>query len=300
MENFDRKYEFLAGVPTRPGVIIKDLRLIFNIEKSATTSPSNSQIMIYNLSPKSLSTINLPDCVVQLRAGYGANTPVISSGNITFAVTKGESTEADVCTQIEYVENRAILRDTYVSLSYSGTINRERIVRNIADQMGVNLAISPKVTFGDYRMGFSFIGLASTALKKVCAVDNIRWSMQNENLQLVVANQPFSEKRIYEISPRKGLIGTPEAFILSAKESNIQDKNTTVSKSQKGWRVNYLLNPYIGINDYVYISSSAVTGYFWVYKLNMIGDSHGDDWRCEAEVFEPGVNVTALGEGYAE
>lgn len=295
MINFGRSYEFTAGVPSRPGFSTDGLRVVFNIEKASTTSPSSSKITIFNLAPEHLAILSLKDCAVELKAGYGGVAPVIGKGDITRVVTSPEN--ADRGTEIEFVDSRVVLRDSYVNVSYSGTINRYTILNQLVNQMGVILSLSPDAVFGSYRMGFSFIGLASTSLKKICAVDNLRWSMQNGILEVVPINKPFSQKRIFKISFETGLIGIPEAFTEGSKSAS---PGKGIKKAQKGWRVKILLNPYLGIHDYVYLESNAVKGYFWVNKLVFSGDTHGDEWICTVDLLEPGTQITNVGEGYAK
>lgn len=53
-----------------------------------------------------------------------------------------------------------------------------------------------------------------------------------------------------------------------------------------GWDVEFLMNAAIGIDDYVFLKSKVVTGYFWVYSIEIEGDTDGSVWQCTARMPE--------------
>jgi hypothetical protein len=281
-ENFGRSYEFIAGVSGRTGFKVTDLKIVFDIEKSNSQTPNQSKITLYNLSPSHRAILETRDCGVELKAGYGEAGPIFK-GTVTNAVTKKNG--ADVETELELADGLVPLRDNYVNLSYSGKVNRGHIVRDIASQMGLDVVVSPSVSFGDFSMGFSNVGKPGDALRRVCKADNLNWTIQNGILQIVKANQPITN-RIYVISTETGLISIPESLNKAASGSDKGGKNKTKYTGQNGWRVVYLLNPAIGINDLIQLKSRSLSGYFRVEKLTMSGDSHGSQWECQAEVLE--------------
>ena len=53
-------------------------------------------------------------------------------------------------TEIEAIDGRVELRDTFVSLSYKGVISAKKIMQDVAAQMGVSITFSYNATFTDY------------------------------------------------------------------------------------------------------------------------------------------------------
>ena len=116
MRNWDRQYRFSAGQAGSSGFEIgegsRPLHISFSIERADTESANTAKVTLWNLSPAHLAEINKDDCVVVLRAGYGSVMPLVFTGVVTFAKTKKDG--SDMMTEIELVDNRIELRDTYV------------------------------------------------------------------------------------------------------------------------------------------------------------------------------------------
>jgi hypothetical protein len=201
--------------------------------------------------------------------------PLVFVGAVTFSETTLDS--ADRQTDIEAADGRVELRDTYVSLSYSGVINTKSIITDIAGEMGVTLEFSYNAEFADLPKGFSFIGTARTALDKACASSGLQWQIQNGILQVKMSRDVMS-KEVFVLSPDSGLIDIPKKITLSADATGAED--------QSGWEVVYFLNGAIGIGDYVSIESKAVKGYFRVHSIEMNGDNLEGDWLCTAQLIE--------------
>ena len=82
----------------------------------------------------------------------------------------------------------------------------------------------------------------------------------------------------YEISAETGMIGLPERIVITDDEN--------LAENTVGYDVTFLLNGAIDINDYVKLVSKKITGYFYVYSLNISGDNVSGDWFCKARLIE--------------
>ena len=238
-------------------------------------SQNTGKVSIWNLNPQHLAELSKDDCVVSLKAGYGSVMPLIFTGVVTYTSTSLDG--ADRCTQLELVDNRIEVRDTYVSVSYSGTVNTKTLIQDAADQMGVAVTFSYNAEFVDLPNGFSFVGPAKDVLTKACDCSSLQWSIQNGVLQVKKPGDVMS-KEVYVLSPDTGLLGIPKQIQVS------DDKDT--SKAQHGWDVEYLMNAAINIDDYVKLESKMVTGFFRVYSLESEGDNVEGSWTCTARLLE--------------
>ena len=162
MKNFDRQYRLSAGQAGAAGFEIgggsRPLHISFSVEKADTDSQNTAKVSIWNLSPQHLAELNKKDCVVSLRAGYGSTMPLIFAGVVTFARTRPDG--SDVMTEVELVDNRVEVRDTYVSVSYDGSVNCKTLIQDTADQMGITASFSYNAEFKDIPNGYK-IGRAS-------------------------------------------------------------------------------------------------------------------------------------------
>lgn len=277
MKNFDRQYRLIAGQAGAEGFMIgggsRPLHISFAIEKADTDSQNTAKVSIWNLNDEHIAELGKKDCTITLRAGYGSRMPLIFSGIVTFAKSKKDGN--DVVTEVELVDNRVELRDTYVSISYSGNINSETVVQDIAGQMGLAVSFSYNAEFKDIPNGYSFVGPARDALTKACETSGLTWSINNGVLQIKKPGDTMSLE-VYELSVDTGLVGIPEQVQVSAD----------VGEPQRGWDVEYLMNAAINVSDYVYLNSKYVQGYFRVYSVAIEGDNMEGIWTCKARLLE--------------
>ena len=277
MKNFDRQYRLSAGKAGAKGFEIgadaRPLHISFSVEKADTDSANTAKVSIWNLNKSHIAELNKDDCVVVLRAGYGTVMPLIFTGVVTFAKTKADG--SDEVTEVELVDNRVELRDTYVSVSYSGKVNCKTLIEDTAAQMGVTVSFSYNAKFADIPNGYSYVGPARNALTKACDTSGLVWSINNGVLQIKKPGDTMS-REVYELSAQTGLIGTPERVQISGDDGSYS----------YGWDVEYLMNAAINIDDYVYLNSKYVRGYFRVYSVVIEGDNMEGSWTCTARLLE--------------
>lgn len=243
------------------------------MEKADTDSENTADVSIWNLNKEHLAELSKSDCVVALRAGYGTVMPLIFTGVVTFAST--ETDGSDIVTKIELVDSRIELRDTYISVSYVGSVNCKTIIQDAADQMGVAVSFSYNASFGTIPNGYSYVGPARNVLTKACNTSGLTWSINNGVLQVKKPGDTMS-REVYSLSADTGLIGTPTRVQISDDDSGYS----------YGWDVEYLMNAAIDIDDYVYLNSAYVTGYFRVYSVTIDADNEDSSWTCVARLLE--------------
>jgi hypothetical protein len=285
MVQFDRQYRFAANgfeigatTPESPTA----LHINFSVDKCDTETPNTANISLWNLSPAQLATLNEPDCVVTLKAGYGDRMPLIFVGTVTYISTELDG--ADRETAIEAVDGRVELRDTFVSLSYAGQINSKKIIQDIAGEMGITTSFSYNAEFYDYPNSFSVVGPGRTALDKACGSSGLQWQIQNGILQIKNRNDTMT-REVFVLSPDSGLIHIPKKIMLSP-EGVTQDSPGSGDAERPGYEVEYFLNGAIGIGEYVRLESKVATGYFRVHSIEMSGDNIEGDWLCRARLME--------------
>lgn len=281
MANFDRQYRLAAGkaggvgfeVGKTSGSQPMSLHINFSIEKTDLESQNTGKLSIWNLSSEHKAALNEKDCLLTLKAGYGTIMPIIFSGIVTYATTVLDN--ADRRTDVELVDNRVEIRDTFVSLSYKGKTNAKKLIQDVAGKMGVTVVFSYNAKFANYSNGFSFVGAAKDALSKICKSSKLSWSIQNGVLHVKNPNDVLS-KEVYVLNTDSGLIGMPAEVTIDSDSG----------AKQKGWDVEFLLNGAINIDDYVKLESKEATGYFRVYSLQHEGDNYSGEWKSKARLLE--------------
>lgn len=282
MKNFLRTYSITCGSKGGAGFEIGNrqseedvLHISFSIEKSNTETPNNGKVQIWNLSPSSLNVLDGKDCILELKAGYGNNRSIIVVGNVVSVITTLDN--ADRMTEIEVVDGKVELSDTFITMSKNGIVNTKSLYQEIADTMGISVIYADYLQFPDFPNGFSFIGSAKNALHKITAACGHNFTIQNGVLQITLPGKQI-QSNVYVLSADSGLIGIPKKISLDAKDENDKDKKQT------GYEIEYLLNGAIGINDIIRIESKALTGEFLVIKVTFDGDNLEGAWKCTAQV----------------
>ena len=170
-DNFNRQYRLSAG-PGGSGFEIGEtsksqpvaLHMDFEFQKTDLTSQNTGKVTAWNLNPSQLAALNEKDCALALKAGYGSRLSLIFSGIVSHVSTELDG--ADRKTEIEVIDNLVEIRDTYVTVSYSGKVNWKTIITDTANQMGVTVTFSYNAEFKDISNGFSYVGKAKDILDK--------------------------------------------------------------------------------------------------------------------------------------
>ena len=246
--------------------------------------PYTAKISFWNLSPTHLATLNRKDCVVTLKAGYGSSMPLIFTGTVTNVETEADG--ADTRTDLEVLDGRKELRDTYVTLSYLSTINSKKVIESVAGEMGLPVVFGEQAQFIDLP-DYSFVGPGKDTLDRICNTNKLVWSIQNGILQVRGPNEPIN-MRAFLLSSKTGLVDIPKKLTKGEKNSGNATANSQENKNQTGWEITYLLNAAIGVNDYVKLESKKASGVFRVSKIKIEGDNFGERWICTAEILEVG------------
>ena len=296
MDIWDRQYRVRIGKNNSVGREIgkpnektkRAIRCSFSCEIGDSSSSNTGKITLWNLADETLRLLEQEDCLIELRAGYGDDLPVIMGGSLTCFET--ETNGADRQTTIEFVDSFTSARDTTVSLSYSGVVNGEKIVRDVAQEMGCEVKLSPKAKMIDFK-NFAFVGTGKTLIGRLCDRSKLRWSVQNGIVQICALDEPLT-MAAYVLSADSGMIGSPKPFFESASTSSKSStsknasSNTTKRKAKKGIEVTYCLNGHIQIDDYVKVESREDKGNYRASKIRFIGDTEGDDWQCVGQFVE--------------
>ena len=287
--NWNRAYRLVAGVAGTGfeiGSVLESGRAIhikFELEKTDVTSNNTGTISIWNLNDQHVSILEQKDCMVELHAGYGASLPLIFCGNVTNPEMEMEG--ADRKTDIDVVDGRIAVRDTYVAMTYQGEIPVQAIISDCIRQMGITCVYSPGViaTIRQIKLpnGYAYAGAAANCLTQLCGLCGYQWSIQNGVAQILVPGEPITTQA-YILDESTGLISVPKRIVIGSESK----KEGEEKKTQYGYEVEYFLNGAINVNDMVQLQSRNVSGFFRVKNLKIRGDNLEGDWTCTAQLLE--------------
>ena len=290
MSLWDRVY--LVDFPEL-GYQIRNLKITFEIVKDLSEETNKSKITIWNMSRDNITRVCNADIKVDLYAGYSENGGAVRifSGTIIHGTSKDDGT--DLVTELTLSDGQTTVRDSVFSLSYAAGTSGQTIINSIASQMGVSLNQSSDVIYAAYTNGYSFVGRGVDALSEICNGNGASWSIQNGDLQIILAGGTTSKQGVV-FSANSGLVSSPERIV---KASPKPDKETPKRKKRKkekeekpqkqaGWKIKTLLASTVVPGDAVKVESREITGWFRVEQINHKGDSHGGEWVSEMDLIE--------------
>jgi len=238
---FGRKYRITISDDSGEALDVSDLRCTFNIIKTIQMEPNSSEISIYNLNAKTENQIMMYGKRVTVEAGYeGTQFGLIFDGDILQTIRERENGTTLKLSIIALDSDRAINFDIA-----NFSIVKGQTARNIIDNI-VNKATNPistgsiseKLSGQKLTRGKVVFGKASDFIRQIAKSNELQYYMDDGNLNLISLEE-LPEGQIIELTPKSGLIGTPE-------------------QTDYGISGQCLLNPQIKLNSLIHIDNSTV------------------------------------------
>lgn len=287
---FDRVYKLLVGKKGQgKGLEITELRIQFEIQKTAKKDPNHSSIKIWNLKKDTRTELEKPDTRCVLYAGYAedAGPLLLFTGNVKYAWSKIEG--PDIVTEFELGDGHKEIRDTTISVGYNANVKSKTVLDDVSKQMGLPLTLPSNAPERTWQHGLSYYGSAAGLLDKVTQATNLEWSIQNGNLQVIEKGMVTTRQGI-ELAQDSGLVFSPERIRESKKEVKKKTNTPELEVGKQGvdgWRVKTLLMPMLNPGDRVKLTSRFVEGVFRIQEIKHSGDSHEGDWQSEMKLIDP-------------
>ena len=275
---FDRRVEVLIGDERGEGLRFDErFRITFEVTKDREPDGGDGSVQIYNVGDASRDRLIKDGQFVVINCGY-ADGPLeeLFSGDVTRSVFVHD--RPDTYLEFELVDGARALRDTRLALSFAAGTEVQTVLDEILESLDFPVDPSDFEVGGIYQEGVAFSGRARDALQRVAQKAGFIWSIQDGRVQLRTLDDP-EVTSVPKITPRTGLIASPER--LDDRESE------TERNAGAGFVVRSLLNPKIRPGQGVVIESRDIDGdEFIVDTVSHKGDTRGNDWTTEAEVYE--------------
>lgn len=305
MALFDRVASLVVGQSGGKGILIKDLRFSFNIEKSATETLNHSTVKIFNLNPDNRRLVETPNNALILKAGYAQDIGAITifTGIVRRSLTVREG--VDWVTELEMDDGLLAYRDSQLSVGFAPGIPAVDVLRYIANTFNLPVRSLPDgISNKIYPKGFPAVGRTREAMNKVCNFLGLEWSIQNQEIQILTKGGA-TKRTALVISGDTGMIGSPALEAKTMSEAAAAKKGITTNtagvikrtpKTDKdgktrerleiqGYKVKMLLKPTLEPGGLVQLKSEGIDGeFFRVEKLSHIGDTFGGEWYTEASL----------------
>jgi hypothetical protein len=254
---------------------IENLRIAFNVEKSAKKEPNKALIQIANLSKDTRSFIDKNNLLVVLNAGYRDQFASIFSGT-TYRINH-KTDKADIITTIECADGGENVKKKVGAWSFGKGASTAAVVNTLATALGLPVSTGSTIEPNkqSFRNGWAFVGTASAGLDLACDAVGLRWSIQDGQILILKKDTEGDGTIDILLSATTGMIG--------AIEEGEADQKTKIRK----FSVKCLINPLIKPDKTVKVESQytpKLNGRYRVQGVKIAGDTHGADWTMQIDL----------------
>lgn len=275
MQLFDRRCTVTIGPEGDSGLSFDQrFRISFRVIKSLSSETNAMNVQIYGLSQSTRDRVLTGDQILQIEAGYREGTEVLAVADVTRSVAQVRPPE--IITTFDCQDGVKALRDRKIALSFAPDTQVSRVLDRIAQELALGDRATGAEVEGVYRNGVTISGTVREALDKVTRKAGVTWSIQDRELQILDRVESAQGRGVL-LSPRTGLIDSPERL----DDEEAQNER----RAGSGYKVRSLLNPKIRPGDQLVLESATASGQFRIDRVEHVGDTRGEDWYTEAEVY---------------
>lgn len=195
-------------------------RLVVEFDCLLTNSshPNKGMVRIYNLTESTRRKIVTNGKNVRLYAGYDGNEKLICVGDLMFADSRKEG--AEWILEMRFGDGATAFDNATTTISVSDGTSVQTVIDMLARDMGIVLKTAKDTLAGVLNGSLSLDGLSKDQLDKFTADHGLTWSIQDEELQVTIANEPIDFDAIV-ISAATGLLDAPQRLIKPPKPKRV-------------------------------------------------------------------------------
>lgn len=252
---------------TGNALIIRDMRVQFEVKKNLGREPNSCVLTITNLAKETRGRLERKPLYAIIRAGHDGVLRPLFQGTVTYARSNLKTPDWE--TKLQIADGGRAYSTARMNRSYAPPIRISQVLSDAAASMG--LQVPPDLVVADELRqalagGMTAHGPARDVLTHLLAPYGYTWSIQDGKLQVLKTGIP-NANTAWVIDVESGMIGSPEG--------SLPHKPGAVSELS----VDVLLYPEIRPADTITVTSRAYSGgFFRVNDVHHKGDTHGSDW----------------------
>lgn len=238
-ERFGRKVRITTADNGTTGTVFDEqFDIEFGVIRSRTSEPNQAEVRIYGLARSTRNQFREEFKRIRIEAGHVGNSDVIFSGDIK--TVNHSRTPQGIMTTITAGDGELAWQKAKVNTTLAGATPKQVVKRLVA--------LMPNVTLGRVygldgepamRRPYVMNGMVRDRLDELARTYGARWSIQNGVFEWVANIQAGTRTRIVALTPKTGLLDTPEP-------------------TEKGVKARCLLEPALKPNDVVEIRSGFI------------------------------------------
>ena len=263
---------FFSDVSATNAIVITDLRVTFEIERTGSKHPDTCKATITNASEDTRAVFHRKPVLVRLEAGYDDDIRTLFTGDLLFSASKLDKT--DWVTTFQIADGLRSFREGRVAQSFKegATVLDALKAAAKALQFSIPSNILNDATMqSQFAAGLTLHGPAEKQLTNLLTPYGYNWSIQNNRLVILKQSDTQPGDAIV-VDENTGLIGSPETG------APTKDQKIPVTT------IKMLLNDRVLPGTKIQLTSRDHNKVLMkVVKLTMTGDTHGGDFQSTVE-----------------
>lgn len=267
------------------------------IKKTSTKTPNSSTVRIYSLKKSTIEKVNKPNSALILQAGHSEDSGLVTvfNGDVLNVATSGGITEFSLG------DGTLAMKDSIISLGFNPGVDALTVLQTISASIGLPLRPIPPMKPRVYASGFSFVGEAYRALDKICEYIGAEWSIQNNEIQILLEGGVVVEKATILA---ENIIGKPKSITKTFSEKRASErgliggqKTVQIVANQKtqykvfGYKVDAYLLPFIHPGSYVQLEAKNAKGFYRVETVIHRINTQGKDFKTSMELWSVDLGI---------
>ncbi len=276
MPQFNRNYILqISGEGEQ--LVIKDLKIVFEVSKDILGHPNIAKIEVYNLSETSRNKISEKFSKVILRAGYGDKLNVLFEGQLRNI--SNSRANVDIISTLFCGDGEKAFRQAFVSHVFPSGVGVRQIVEVVFNEFkkfGISLG-NKFVGVPNFSLsqGFSSSEMAKDLLDKLAEAYDFRWLIEGDAFY-TYPKDGFEAIDAFIINANTGMIGVP-----SLTEIGV-DVKTLLNPQLKPMSPIKVQSEFPGISvqnlENRDFNKSLGDGFYRINKVVHRGDTRGQEW----------------------
>ena len=272
---YNRGYQLSIVTTTGRALVIKDLRIKFEITKDLFGFPNLGDIQIFNLRRETVQAISEEFTFVELKIGYGGVLDTIFKGDIKNILSRRDG--VNTITQIFAGDGEKATRESTISKTFVAGVPIKQVVKDVIATFGFPIGkLDGLDTTRTNQNGFTVSAASKDVMDKLSDDFGFYWSIQDGEIVTQVRGSYDKDNEVTQINRSTGMIGSPTITELGA------DVRTLMNSKLNPYRAIQITTPDAEVNVGNLFFRTNIptmgTGLFRVNKVIHAGDTRGNDW----------------------
>lgn len=274
-------------------IVVRDLRVTIDIEKSLEKEPNTCQLCIFNLAADTRRAIADETIQVFVDVGYNGARDRLFAGDVIWQ--RSRLMGVDWETEIQVGDGSRAFKEAQVNRSFKAGVTLETALKEVVAALDLNMPrgfVGPELS-QQFASGLVLHGPAHKILTMLLDSkaahldqDKFSWSIQDGVLQILRESEVKRGTAVV-ISQDSGLIGVPESgapVVQKGIKKGIKIKGSTKKGKPPIISFETIIKPELVPGGLVQLKSRSTNGSFKLLRVTHSADTEGDTrtTACEA------------------